>query len=269
MGSLTEKGDSWFTGEKPGTSIKRRSTSTPRRAGADLLHVRDPPVDARLDQRPAGRLATAGSAAVLAPPGAPSFPRRPGRRRPGRAAAAASLRPGEPSPAQARSARLRCAAAVPGSLADPTRAERAEARDPDPRGRGPDPARPTDADVDLRRDVPRADDQAPRRAADRGHLSPPAPRLGRRARVHLHGGHNRTQFDGQPGGLTASHPRSFYCDIPRGLSPRESGTGPAAPHPDGTVRLCPRHHRGGQPRCPVAEFARTVRPGPGHPVRLA
>jgi FtsP/CotA-like multicopper oxidase with cupredoxin domain len=41
--------------------------------------------------------------------------------------------------------------------------------------------------------------------------------------VHLHGGHNRTQFDGQPGGLTASHPRSFYCKIPRGLSPRESG----------------------------------------------
>jgi FtsP/CotA-like multicopper oxidase with cupredoxin domain len=41
--------------------------------------------------------------------------------------------------------------------------------------------------------------------------------------VHLHGGHNRTQFDGQPGGLTASHPRSFYCQIPRGLSPRESG----------------------------------------------
>jgi spore coat protein A, manganese oxidase len=41
--------------------------------------------------------------------------------------------------------------------------------------------------------------------------------------VHLHGGHNRTQFDGQPGGLTASHPRSFYCDIPRGLSSLESG----------------------------------------------
>ncbi len=41
--------------------------------------------------------------------------------------------------------------------------------------------------------------------------------------VHLHGGHNRSQFDGQPGGLTASHPRSFYCDIPRGLSPRLSG----------------------------------------------
>jgi spore coat protein A len=41
--------------------------------------------------------------------------------------------------------------------------------------------------------------------------------------VHLHGGHNRTQFDGQPGGLTKSHSISFYCDIPRGLSPRQSG----------------------------------------------
>ncbi len=41
--------------------------------------------------------------------------------------------------------------------------------------------------------------------------------------VHLHGGHNRTQFDGQPGGLTASHPKSFYCQIPSGLSPRQSG----------------------------------------------
>ena len=34
--------------------------------------------------------------------------------------------------------------------------------------------------------------------------------------VHLHGGHNRTQFDGQPGGLTKSHPKSFFCDIPQG-----------------------------------------------------
>lgn len=41
--------------------------------------------------------------------------------------------------------------------------------------------------------------------------------------VHLHGGHNRTQFDGRPGGLTKSHSISFYCDIPRGLSPRQSG----------------------------------------------
>jgi spore coat protein A, manganese oxidase len=41
--------------------------------------------------------------------------------------------------------------------------------------------------------------------------------------VHLHGGHNRTQFDGQPGGLTKSQPVSYFCHIPRGLSPRESG----------------------------------------------
>jgi spore coat protein A len=41
--------------------------------------------------------------------------------------------------------------------------------------------------------------------------------------VHLHGGHNRTQFDGQPGGLTKSQPVSYFCRIPRGLSPRESG----------------------------------------------
>jgi len=41
--------------------------------------------------------------------------------------------------------------------------------------------------------------------------------------VHLHGGHNRSQFDGQPGGLTPSHARSLYCRIPAGLSPRQSG----------------------------------------------
>jgi spore coat protein A len=41
--------------------------------------------------------------------------------------------------------------------------------------------------------------------------------------VHLHGGHNRTQFDGQPGGLSRSQPVSYFCRIPRGLSPRQSG----------------------------------------------
>jgi spore coat protein A, manganese oxidase len=41
--------------------------------------------------------------------------------------------------------------------------------------------------------------------------------------VHLHGGHNRSRFDGQPGGLTESHPKSFYCAIPYGLSASESG----------------------------------------------
>ncbi|HET8813745.1 MAG TPA: multicopper oxidase family protein [Solirubrobacterales bacterium] len=41
--------------------------------------------------------------------------------------------------------------------------------------------------------------------------------------IHLHGGHNRTQFDGQPGGLTRRQPTSWFCRIPRGLSARESG----------------------------------------------
>ena len=42
--------------------------------------------------------------------------------------------------------------------------------------------------------------------------------------VHLHGGHNRTQFDGQPGGLTKSHPISYFCHIPRGLPPASPAT---------------------------------------------
>ncbi len=41
--------------------------------------------------------------------------------------------------------------------------------------------------------------------------------------VHLHGGHNRTEYDGQPGGLTKSHPISFFCPMPRGLSAKVSG----------------------------------------------
>jgi spore coat protein A, manganese oxidase len=41
--------------------------------------------------------------------------------------------------------------------------------------------------------------------------------------VHLHGAHSRTQFDGQPGGLTASQPFSDYCNIAQDLSPRASG----------------------------------------------
>jgi FtsP/CotA-like multicopper oxidase with cupredoxin domain len=49
------------------------------------------------------------------------------------------------------------------------------------------------------------------------------PRKAGELTVHLHGGHNRSEFDGQPGGLTASHPFSYYCRIPAGLSPRQSG----------------------------------------------
>lgn len=41
--------------------------------------------------------------------------------------------------------------------------------------------------------------------------------------VHLHGGHNRSEFDGQPGGLTKRQPISAFCRIPSGLSARQSG----------------------------------------------
>ena len=41
--------------------------------------------------------------------------------------------------------------------------------------------------------------------------------------THLHGGHNRSDDDGQPGGLTRDHPVSLYCDISRTLSPEQSG----------------------------------------------
>ena len=41
--------------------------------------------------------------------------------------------------------------------------------------------------------------------------------------VHVHGGHNRSRFDGQPGGLTARQPVSYFCRIPAGLSARDSG----------------------------------------------
>lgn len=41
--------------------------------------------------------------------------------------------------------------------------------------------------------------------------------------VHLHGGHNRSSEDGQPGGLTARQPRALYCRISKQLAPADSG----------------------------------------------
>jgi FtsP/CotA-like multicopper oxidase with cupredoxin domain len=49
------------------------------------------------------------------------------------------------------------------------------------------------------------------------------PRSAGELTVHLHGGHNSSADDGQPGGLTASQPRSTYCDISGRLSASESG----------------------------------------------
>jgi len=50
--------------------------------------------------------------------------------------------------------------------------------------------------------------------------------LGRKAgelTTHLHGGHNRSSEDGQPGGLTSVQSSSLYCDISAGLTATESG----------------------------------------------
>jgi spore coat protein A, manganese oxidase len=41
--------------------------------------------------------------------------------------------------------------------------------------------------------------------------------------VHLHGGHNSSADDGQPGGLTPAQQHAFYCDVSPKLSPAQSG----------------------------------------------
>jgi spore coat protein A, manganese oxidase len=48
------------------------------------------------------------------------------------------------------------------------------------------------------------------------------PRAAGELTVHLHGGHNRSRFDGQPGGLTRSQ-KIFYCQVPSDLSAKASG----------------------------------------------
>jgi FtsP/CotA-like multicopper oxidase with cupredoxin domain len=49
------------------------------------------------------------------------------------------------------------------------------------------------------------------------------PRKAGELTVHLHGGHNRSRFDGQPGGLTRSHTASLYCKVSPNLSAKQSG----------------------------------------------
>jgi spore coat protein A len=179
--------------------------------------VRDPSLDARHDQRAAGRLETAGP---------PQFSPRLGRRAflgalGGGALAALlplELRAGSPTLADARAPQpFRSRLPIPQELTGarlhiPIREAEAPIL-PGAKTRmwtyggtfpGPTIRRPAGrrTEVTFHHGLPRS----------AGELT-----------VHLHGGHNRTQFDGQPGGLTASQPKSFYCHIPFGLSPRESG----------------------------------------------
>jgi spore coat protein A len=184
--------------------------------------VRDPPVHARVDRSASGRLATAGL---------PQFPPRLGRRAflgaLGGGALAFAL------PLEARSRDL---------FAPEARAEGAGAPEP---FRVPLPIplelRGSHLSIPIREAEVQLLPGAKTRMWTYGGTFP-GPTIRRPAAhrtrvtfhhrlppeageltVHLHGGHNRTQFDGQPGGLTRSHPRSFYCDIPLGLSPRRSG----------------------------------------------
>ena len=221
MGSVSKKGDSWFTGTKPAASFSQQVTAT---AADDLLHVRDPSLDARPDHGPAGQLAHVRPVLISASPGAPSFPRRPGRWRARPAAAAEGRR--QRSRCRSASDTPQALAAVPfrARLPIPRELTRLPHPDPDPRGRS-------------RRSCPAArPSSGPTAAPSRARPSAAAPASGPRSpsttscrprpassSVHLHGGHNRTQFDGQPGGLTKSQPVSLYCHIPRGLSPRQSG----------------------------------------------
>ena len=217
-GNTSKKGDSWFTGEKPGATFTQQVTAEPRRARRSTSCARSIP-GCRARSRSCRRRLAARRRRRLssAPPGAPSFPRRPGRRRAALLPAAAGARPA------ARSARARRSRAAAGAA--PFRA-----RLPIPRelsgARIEIPIR--EAEVQI---LPGPQDAGcgPTAAPSRGRRSaaPPAsaprspsttelPAEAGELTVHLHGGHNRTQFDGQPGGLTKSHPRSFYCQIPHG-----------------------------------------------------
>ena len=80
-----------------------------------------------------------------------------------------------------------------------------------------------DADVDLRRRLPGPDDPPAGRRDDPATFRHRLPARAGELTVHLHGGHNRSADDGQPGGLTDSLRASLYCDISGRLTPRESG----------------------------------------------
>jgi spore coat protein A len=184
--------------------------------------VRHPPLDARLDRSPAGGLATAG---------APHSPPRLGRRAFLGALGGGVLAALLPFEAGASGAATRAGRARRGARAAPF-----SARLPIPpelRGaRLEIPIREADVQILPGRKTrlwtyggcfpgPTIRRPAGERTEVTFHHRLP-PEVGELS-VHLHGGHNRTQYDGQPGGLTASHPKSFYCHIPYGLSPRESG----------------------------------------------
>ena len=201
MGTLTKKGDSWFTGQKPRASTRRpsaqrrarrstssapstpgctaRSKSSPRRPARPTAgHSTDSP---RLGRRAflgalgGGALATSLPLPLGLRPGALLRSSEPAPRPTGE-----PFRRPLPIPRVLSDAKL----AIPIREADvqvlpgrPTRMWTYGGDFPGPTIRRPAGHR---TEVTFRHELPRS----------AGELT-----------VHLHGGHNRTQFDGQPGGL--------------------------------------------------------------------
>ena len=191
--------------KEAGTSITQRSPPTAGTTSTSSARS-IPRCTARPRSCPPAKLThDSDRLASHAPPGAPSLPRRPGRRRAGRCCCRSG-------------ARRRCSALggaapsaagrgpVPGAAADPagadaapgsrSRSARPRCRSSRPRRRGSGPtAAPSRARPSAARPASAPRSPSTTSSASAGEL-----------RVHLHGGHNRTQFDGQPGGLTAPPP---------------------------------------------------------------
>ena len=141
-------------------------------------------MDARLDRSPAqGLAAHVESRFIPVPPGAPRFSRRPGRRRARRPAAFAGGRAVARLPVGRRPAQAPAPGTAPfeAPLPIPRQIRDSRIEIVMRAGRGPGPSRPEDQDVDLRRHLPGADDQAPGGRAHRGHLQAPSAPRRRRA----------------------------------------------------------------------------------------
>ena len=94
------------------------------------------------------------------------------------------------------------------------------------------------------------------------------PRSAGELTVHLHGGHNRTQFDGQPGGLTPSHAASLLLRHP----PRPLAAAVGQRRPDragGEADLRLRPGRGRPARARRLPVVPRPPPRPHRPQRLA
>ena len=108
MGSTSKKGDSWFTGEKKGHLVQPAGD---RRAGHAIYFICaiHPWMQGKIKvlPPPAAASGTSERVHIHAPPGAPSFPRRPGRRRARLPAACQGRRPRRAAPVRGGDRRAR------------------------------------------------------------------------------------------------------------------------------------------------------------------